>query len=204
MNTQHSSMAPSSLQQMIMKASFATSSDKQSALDLAGELQREADELTAARQYLKHEARYLTRIAELERVQSVLVGAASEMIHNDGSLGTYSALKLFSAREKLGAALAAAQKPASTTAPLNVPALLRQCAELAKWRYCMSYDDSYFGEPAGDLKRIAAEIDRLIPVGLHRETQTQDDSGESNFRRMSPEVEAAIDRAAQKPEGGSA
>lgn len=33
---------------------------------------------------------------------------------------------------------------------------------LVKWRYCMSYNDSYFGEPSGELKRIVAQIDRLL------------------------------------------
>lgn len=42
------------------------------------ELEREAAEVTAARQYLKEQARQLARIAELERVQGVLVGALED------------------------------------------------------------------------------------------------------------------------------
>ena len=33
---------------------------------------------------------------------------------------------------------------------------------LTTWRSCMSYNDSYFGEEAGELKRITADLDRLI------------------------------------------
>lgn len=33
---------------------------------------------------------------------------------------------------------------------------------LLKWRLCMSYNDSYFGEPAGELKRLTHEIQRKV------------------------------------------
>ncbi len=134
-----------------------------------------------------HEA--LVHIAELEAQQAVLVKALKYIAKN--YIGTARCV----AQQAL-----AAVKPATAT-PLNIPALLSQCAELAKWRYCMSYNDSYFGEPPGELKRITAEIDRLLPTDLSRETQTQDESDESNFRRLPPEVEEAIDRAAVTPAG---
>lgn len=34
--------------------------------------------------------------------------------------------------------------------------------KLAYWKHCMSGNDSYFGEPAGLVKQIAYELDRLI------------------------------------------
>jgi hypothetical protein len=39
-------------------------------------------------------------------------------------------------------------------------------ARLTTWRSCMSYNDSYFGEPAGELKRITADIDRLVDSSI--------------------------------------
>lgn len=35
--------------------------------------------------------------------------------------------------------------------------------KLTQWRHCMSYNDSYFGEPAGLLKQVVAELERLMP-----------------------------------------
>lgn len=40
--------------------------------------------------------------------------------------------------------------------------LISLCDQLTKWRNCMSYNDSYFGEPDGDLKRIAAAMERAM------------------------------------------
>lgn len=34
--------------------------------------------------------------------------------------------------------------------------------KLTQWMHCMSYNDSYFGEPAGLVKRATAELNRLI------------------------------------------
>jgi len=42
--------------------------------------------------------------------------------------------------------------------------IMQLAEEFAKWRLCMSYNYSYFGEPAGELKRIATDIDRLLPT----------------------------------------
>ncbi len=33
--------------------------------------------------------------------------------------------------------------------------------KLIEWRHCMSYNDSYFGEPAGLLKGVVAELENL-------------------------------------------
>lgn len=35
---------------------------------------------------------------------------------------------------------------------------------LCSWRFCMSYNDSYFGEPEGLLKAIVADMDRELPL----------------------------------------
>ena len=37
-----------------------------------------------------------------------------------------------------------------------------QCQKVVKWKYLMSYNDSYFGEPNGDLKRAIYGIDRVM------------------------------------------
>lgn len=34
--------------------------------------------------------------------------------------------------------------------------------KLAQWQYCMSYNDSYFGEPAGLLKQVVAELAKEV------------------------------------------
>lgn len=39
-------------------------------------------------------------------------------------------------------------------------ALLEDIKQIVKYRYYMSYNDSYFGEPEGFLKSIIADIDR--------------------------------------------
>lgn len=48
----------------------------------------------------------------------------------------------------------------------QVHKVLRQAAEISVYRYCMSYDSSYFGEPSGWLKQRVAEIDRNLPAEL--------------------------------------
>lgn len=35
--------------------------------------------------------------------------------------------------------------------------------KLTQWRNCMSYNDSYFGEPPGLLKQVVGELERLMP-----------------------------------------
>lgn len=128
--------------------------------------------------------------AELERVQGRLVAALESWNEVENYSAQYWSTPgadqeitdaWAAAVGKRRAALAEVKKSAYTHIPLNIPALLHQCAELAKWRYCMSYDDSYFGEPAGELKRITAEIDRLVPVGLNLGGGVLDNSEESNF-----------------------
>lgn len=64
-------------------------------------------------------------------------------------------------------------------APLDFSAGWRACAEwrdsqvgepvweqhakkLTQWLHCMSYNDSYFGEPAGLVKQVTHELYRLI------------------------------------------
>lgn len=38
--------------------------------------------------------------------------------------------------------------------------LLEDVKQIVKYRHCMSYNDSYFGEPEGFLKQVVADIDR--------------------------------------------
>jgi hypothetical protein len=61
-------------------------------------------------------------------------------------------------------ALAAyAAQPVAEAAAQAVPQeLANEIAKLTAWKHCMSYNDSYFGEPAGDLKRITYQLDRLV------------------------------------------
>lgn len=35
--------------------------------------------------------------------------------------------------------------------------------DITKWLHCMSYNDSYFGEPPGLVKQVTAELNRLMP-----------------------------------------
>ena len=42
--------------------------------------------------------------------------------------------------------------------------LLEEVKKIVKYRYCMSYNDSYFGEPEGYLKAVVADIDRKFFV----------------------------------------
>ena len=62
--------------------------------------------------------------------------------------------------ERAGKQGAAAQAPTLPDGHVAVPTSLLQT--LASWRLCMSYDASYFGEPAGLLKQCVAELDRLL------------------------------------------
>ncbi len=58
-----------------------------------------------------------------------------------------------------------APSPAVQPVAVSEPArsLERLAARFARHSLCMSYNDSYFGEPAGELKRIAAELNRILP-----------------------------------------
>jgi hypothetical protein len=38
----------------------------------------------------------------------------------------------------------------------------RLVGKLAQWRHCMSYNESYFGEPHGLLKSAIAELERIV------------------------------------------
>lgn len=40
--------------------------------------------------------------------------------------------------------------------------LINLCEQFTSWRSCMSYNDTYFGEPEGWLKSIAAEMKRAM------------------------------------------
>lgn len=45
---------------------------------------------------------------------------------------------------------------------------------LVTWRYCMSYNDSYFGEPAGLVKQVADELERLMPLLTCKAAETHE------------------------------
>ena len=42
----------------------------------------------------------------------------------------------------------------------------RELAKLDKYRLCMSYNDSYFGEPAGAVKRVVVELRHCIDAAI--------------------------------------
>lgn len=50
---------------------------------------------------------------------------------------------------------------------------------VTKWRLCMSYNDSYFSEPEGELKRAVGDIERAVhqfdfpPKGQARDPETE-------------------------------
>ncbi len=46
----------------------------------------------------------------------------------------------------------------------QLASLTMQCEKVVRWKHLMSYNDSYFGEPAGDLKRVVYEIERSMPI----------------------------------------
>ena len=46
--------------------------------------------------------------------------------------------------------------------PDQIKEVKRLVAELEQYRYCMSYDDSYFGEPAGLVKRNIRQLQFIL------------------------------------------
>ena len=47
-------------------------------------------------------------------------------------------------------------------APKVAPAWEHHARKLTQWLHCMSHNDSYFGEPAGLVKQVTGELNRLI------------------------------------------
>ena len=45
-----------------------------------------------------------------------------------------------------------------SSAPVVGEHIRRLVGKLAQWQHCMSYNDSYFGEPAGLVKQVTAEL----------------------------------------------
>lgn len=45
----------------------------------------------------------------------------------------------------------------------------RELAKLDKYRLCMSYNDSYFGEPVGTIKRVVVELRHCIDAAIAAE-----------------------------------
>lgn len=74
------------------------------------ELERDTSEVTAARQFLKEQARQLTRIAELERVQGVLVWALDALLRDYAAVHGTGDLEMQPSLHQARTALAAWQK----------------------------------------------------------------------------------------------
>ncbi len=66
-------------------------------------------------------------------------------------------LSLFTAREVLAA------WEAERAAPAEPVAWQKPAENLVRWLHCMSYNESYFGEPAGYLKQCVNELRHLLP-----------------------------------------
>lgn len=61
---------------------------------------------------------------------------------------------------------------------------------LTKFRHCMSYNDSYFSEPHGELKRITAEFEHAVKRSHDRASEQRDPtSGET---LLTPVIEAKV------------
>ena len=62
------------------------------------------------------------------------------------------------------AMLAASPTPPAEqqAAPKAAPAWEHHARKLTQWLHCMSHNDSYFGEPAGLVKQVTGELNRLI------------------------------------------
>lgn len=81
---------------------------------------------------------------------------------------TYEGLRaLFLAGVDLGAASVQVKWPV-------LKGVAREAAKLTPWRNVLSYNDSYFGEPAGLLKQVVAQFDRLLPLESGRTERVQE------------------------------
>lgn len=45
--------------------------------------------------------------------------------------------------------------------------LIYHASKLIRWLPCMSYNDSYFGEPEGLVKMVTSELQTVISWGVH-------------------------------------
>lgn len=61
---------------------------------------------------------------------------------------------------------------------------IRHAEQIVKYRFCMSYDKSYFGEPSGLLKRVCKELDLLIPLGAKTTGDNTDDDDDLTVAYM--------------------
>lgn len=61
-------------------------------------------------------------------------------------------------------AIDARQPPAAV---VNIDRIRALHAKLEQWRTCMSYNDSYFGEPAGLVKSVVREMDHWLNPGSY-------------------------------------
>ncbi|KAF1046361.1 MAG: hypothetical protein GAK35_01046 [Herbaspirillum frisingense] len=76
---------------------------------------------------------------------------------------------------------------------------------LTQWRYCMSYDSSYFGEPAGLLKRTVRELEKRIDAAQIRAAHGDDDQAEQRAKLgYSGMASTVIDQLCARNYGSSA
>ena len=77
-------------------------------------------------------------------------------------------------------------------APKVAPAWEHHARKLTQWLHCMSHNDSYFGEPAGLVKQVTGELNRLI--GAAPQPVAQQGAADGFFlllpRRPKPEAPA--------------
>lgn len=59
--------------------------------------------------------------------------------------------------------------PAHQAAHKATPAWEHHARKLTQWLHCMSHNDSYFGEPAGLVKQVTGELNRLIGAAPQQE-----------------------------------
>ena len=61
---------------------------------------------------------------------------------------------------------------AEQPAPAQDTAWEHHAKKLTQWLHCMSYSDSYFGEPAGLVKQVTGALNRLIGAPLQPSPST--------------------------------
>ena len=79
--------------------------------------------------------------------------------------------------------------------PNAAPAWEHHARKLTQWLHCMSYNDSYFGEPAGLVKQVTGELNRLVGAAPQQEApkaapakaadSAPEDAGGANWQDIS-------------------
>lgn len=84
-----------------------------------------------------------------------------------------NALGLKTFREQAIVDLASHRHSGPISTQDDTPAWQHHARKIVLYRNSMSYNDSYFGEPAGLLKQVVAELDRLLPTVEERPVAPQ-------------------------------